>query len=113
MKNLGKEIIKLAKTNRMVCRELKLSAVRAQAYELGANIRQIEQDYHTNLEDFGEEYKSAHRAKSILAISELPVSASTAWKIHELMKLAAEDESAVDFSKVEDINKRSIEIFGQ
>lgn len=112
MKNIIKQLTELASTDRDTLKLLKHVAIKAQKYELSANLRDFELKNFPEAKKTDKEYKETEIFKTLLNIAELDVKMETSYVILECAKVFIEKggESAID--DVARIKARAKEIFG-
>lgn len=86
MEQLLMELFEKAKINKSVLRNLKMASLKAQIFELGAHLRDIENNNFPETEEQKDAKKKAKELHNAFMLVELNINEGTCWLLAETIK---------------------------
>ena len=111
MEQLLIELFEKAKTNKSVLRSLKMTCVKAQLFELGAYLRDIENNNFPETEEQKEAKGKAKELKDAFRMVELNIDESVCWLLAETIKMSNKKRGNFSVNDAVDIMAKKQRLF--
>jgi hypothetical protein len=105
------ELIEKAKTNHKLLKKLKCIAVEAKLYELGVQLREMEQNLFPETEESKQAKKDVQELDLLFRMVNLSVPDKELWTIGEAMKVYRKKKGKFDVSDAALITVKARELF--